>query len=92
MHVSQVHESSGGANFFIKSWSELTTCFDDNTRGLTPGFGVSQATHFVLLASLSIIHVSHDHDPAGGANFFIKSLLEAGGFLKACFPVDGLDD
>ena len=92
MHVSQVHESSGGANFFIKSWSELTTPFDDNTWGLTPGFGASQATSFVLLASLSSIRESHDHDPAGGANFFIKSLLEAGGFLGAGFPVDGLDD
>ena len=92
MHVSQVHESAGGANFFIKSWSELTTGFDDSTCGLTPGFGVSQATHFVLLASLSSMHVSHDHDPTGGANFFIKSLLEGGGFLGAGFPVDGLDD
>ena len=71
MHESQVHESSGGANFFIKSWSELTTGFDDNTWGLTPGFGVLQA-------SLS--------------NFFIKSLLEAGGFLGAGFPADGFDD
>jgi len=87
MHVPDVHESSGGANFFIKSWSELTTGFDDNTCGLTPGFGVSQATHFVLLASLLSIHMS-----AGGANFFIKSLLEGGGFLGAGFPVDGLDD
>lgn len=92
MHVSQVHESAGGANFFIKSWSELTTGFDDNTSGLTPGFGVSQATHFVLLVSLLIIHMSQDHDPAGGANFCIKSLLEGGGFLGAGFPVDGLDD
>lgn len=93
MHVSQVHESVGGANFFIKFLSELITGFDDNTGGLIPGFGVSQATHFVLLASLLSMHVSQDHDPADGANFRIRSLLEGGGgFFRAGFPVDGLDD
>jgi len=74
MHVSQVHESDGAANFFIKSWSTLTTGFD------------------VLLPSLLSILISHDPDPAGGTNFFIKSLFEGGCFLGVSFPVDGLDD
>jgi len=85
MHVSQVHESDGAANFSIKSWSTLTTGFDDNTCGFKPGFGV-------LLPSLLSILISHDPDPAGGTNFFIKSLFEGGCFLGVSFPVDGLDD
>ena len=80
---SQLHVSAGGANFFSKSLSKLITGLDDSSVGLTPGLGVSQATHFVLLASLLSIHVSQDHDPAAGANFCIKSLLVAGGFFGA---------
>ena len=88
MQVLQLHASAGGANFFIKSLTELTT----GLAGLGPGFGVSQAAHFVLLASLLTKHISQDQEPAVGANLTIKSLLIGTGFLGAGFPVEGLDD
>lgn len=92
IQVSQLHESAGGAKFFIKLVSALTD-FDGVNAGLTPGFGVSQAIHFVLLASLLSIQESQDQDPAAGANFCIKSLFVGAGFLGgAGLPVEGLDD
>lgn len=40
IQVSQLHESAGGANFFIKLVSALTA-FDGVNAGMMPGFGVS---------------------------------------------------
>ena len=40
IQVSQLHESAGGANFFIKLVSGLTA-FDGVNAGMMPGFGVS---------------------------------------------------
>ena len=91
MQVSHSQESGGEANFSIKSLSIMIVDFDDNTGGLAPVFGVSQATYFVLFASLSTIRVSQDQDPCFGANFAIKSLLEGAGFLGADSPFDGLE-
>ena len=71
--------------------ADIVKPFTNASLLLAPVFGVSQATYFVLLASLSTIRVSQDQDPCFGANFAIKSLLEGAGFLGADSPFDGLE-
>ncbi len=41
--------------------------------GFDPGFGCSQAAHFVLSEGLLIIHTSHDQVPALGLNMVARS-------------------